>query len=204
MTREEWLRHAVEELDSQLFEGGLNLLEHQYQISCGKCGGKRAIEIYQPYQGEDVKMEDFFPTTITVSHTIADPVEMLGQLARGCIMAFFNITKVNKEFKTLANKYYFEAPYSEYVPSDYLKEILMEIYNRLKKQYGEWPGVPVVVHPKDKTKQYKSTVTVFCPNCDFEMTVKKTVLKKHNNLLPTCGCGTKMGLALDEESNQEE
>lgn len=199
MTREEWLRHAVEKIDAAVFEGDLNLLDHQYQISCGKCGGKRAIEIYQPYQGENVRLEDFFPTTIVISHKIADPIEMLTWLTRGCIMAFFNITKVNKQFKSMACKYYFEEPYKECHPSDYLKEILNNVYQEMVKEYGKWPGIPVVDAPKEKTNTTKNTVKVFCPSCDFEMTVKKSVLKKHNNMLPTCGCGTKMGIAYDEQ-----
>ena len=40
ITREEWLRRAVQELDKQLFEGELHLDEHQYQISVGPLGGK--------------------------------------------------------------------------------------------------------------------------------------------------------------------
>ena len=35
MTREEWLRNAVEKLNSNLFNGDLDLLNKPYQISCG-------------------------------------------------------------------------------------------------------------------------------------------------------------------------
>lgn len=204
MTREEWLRHAVEELDVQLFEGALNLLEHNYQISLGKCGGKRLTECFQPYEGEDVTMDDFFPTTIIVSHSIADPIEMIGALGLECIHAFFNIKGTPKAFKMLAEKYYYEAPFKYYNPSEFLKDILNVVYKNLVSKYGEFPGKPVVVRPKEKKEKNKNSYTLFCPECGFELKASKKMLKKHNGGMPTCPCGTKMGCDYGEETEETE
>lgn len=205
ITREEWLRKAVEELDKQLFEGELKLSEHEYQISCGPVAGKALAKCIQPYQGEDVKLEDFFPTTIIISHSIKDPIEMIGILAQCCIPAFFNIEGKGKQYKKMMDKYYFEAPYTSYNPSDYLKEILNIVYKNLKNSIGEFPGKPVVVHQKEKKEGKKSMLTLFCPSCSYELKIKKKTLEKYGNKLPTCPCGTKMGIDLsDEESTAEE
>ena len=80
MTREEWLRHAVEMIDAEIFEGDLDTINHQFQINCGNCPGKKLSSTIQPYDGENVKLEDFFPTTISISHTIKDPIDLLGNL----------------------------------------------------------------------------------------------------------------------------
>ena len=95
MTREEWLRHAVEEINTAVFGGDLDLLNHDFQIACGRTQGKKPTECIQPYDGEDVKLEDFFPTTISVNFTIKDPIEMLTALTYECIHAFFNVKGTN-------------------------------------------------------------------------------------------------------------
>ena len=200
MTREEWLRHAVEQLDSILFAGDLDILNHQFQISCGRCPGKKLTECIQPYDGEDVKLDDFFPTTLTVNFTIKDPIERLGALALECIHAFFNIKGTNKQFKKLAAKYYFEKPYTQYTPSLHLIEILNEVNDVMKQKYGEFPGKPIVFHKKE-TEKKKTSFTVFCPDCGFEMKVSNKMLKKYGKNMPTCPCGAKM--ALDEGEDEE-
>lgn len=201
MVREDWLRRAVEELDNIVFGGDLDLFNHEYQISCSKCNKK--TETFQPYEGEDVKLDDFFPTTITISHSISDPIELLGCLALECIHAFFNEKGTNKRFKKLAEKYYFEKPYSSYNPSPYLKELLQEVYSKLKKNYGEWPGKPVIIRPKEKSNK-KNTYAVFCPECGYEMKVSKKTYEKHGCQLPTCGCGCKMGIDLGDEQEEQQ
>ena len=50
MTREEWLRKAVEMLDSELFEGDLDLVNHEFQITCGKFSGSKRTDTIQPYE----------------------------------------------------------------------------------------------------------------------------------------------------------
>ena len=104
MTNEEWIRHAVEQLDSTVFGGDLDLLNHPFQISWGRCQGKKLSECIQPYDGEDVNLNDFFPTTITVSYTISDPIDLLGNLTMECIRGFFNEKGCSKRFKKLAEK----------------------------------------------------------------------------------------------------
>lgn len=203
ITREEWLRRAVQELDNQLFEGELHLDEHQYQISVGPLGGKQLAKCFQPYQGEDVSMDDFFPTTIIVSHSIKDPIEMLGGLAMVCINAFLGIEGHGKAFRKAADKYYFEAPYTSYNPSDYLKEILGIVYKNIRNELGEFPGKPVIVHKKEKEGNgKKSTLTLFCPSCHFELKVKRRVFEKHGEKCPTCPCGTRMGVDLSDETEE--
>lgn len=202
MTREEWLRKAVEMLDSELFEGDLDLVNHEFQITCGKCSGSKLTETIQPYDGEDVKLEDFFPTTITVSHTISDPMVRLSNLARECVFAFFNEKKVNKRVKKLLEKYYFEAPFNTCTPSNYLNDILKIINNKMVKEYGEFPGKTVIIYPKPKKEGKKNTLVGFCPDCGYQIKVTRKMYEKHGQAMPTCMCGSKMALDCEDE-NQE-
>jgi len=201
MTREEWLRHAVEELDAQLFKGDLDLLNHDFQIACGRTYGSRPAETIQPYDGEDVKLEDFFPTTINVNFTIKDPYEMLTALAYECIHSFFNVKGTGKEFKKLAEKYYFKAPYREIHPSEELKEIIYHAYAKLERTYGKFPGKPVVFHKKEQKDGKKNVIVCVCPQCGYEVKVARKTFEKYNNGLPTCVCGTKMAQDLSDEND---
>lgn len=202
MTREEWLRKAVEMLDTELFKGDLDLLNHSFQINCGICPGKKMTNTIQPYDGEDVKLEDFFPTTISVNHQINDVEEMIGWLARECVFAFFNEKGLNKRSKRLFEKYYFEAPYNTYNPSTTLVDIIDLVYKKMVKEYGKFPGEAVVVYPKEKKEGKKNTLIAFCPDCGYEIKVSRKMYDKHGQALPTCFCGSKMALDCEDE-NQE-
>lgn len=205
MTREEWLRHAVEELDAQLFEGDLDILNHGYQIGAGKCGGQKLTDCVQPFDGEDVTLEDFFPTTISVSYSIKDPIEMLGALALECIHAFFNEPKAStKRFKALAQKYYFDKPYNSYHPTPYLVDILEETYKMLVKQWGTYPGKPVVIHKNEGNgEKKKNTYTYTCPNCGWSCKVTKRMYMKYKEKGPVCPCGAHLAVDGEEEENTE-
>lgn len=204
ITREKWLRHAVELLDTKLFNGDLDLFNRQYQVSIGRCGGKKGSEVVFPYQGEDVSLDDFFPVSIQISWSIVDPVEMLGNLAQACIHAFFDEPKNNKRFRQLADKYYFEAPYHKYSPSTHLIDILNEVYAELVKDYGEFPGYPIVIRPKEKKPGKKGTLVMFCPSCAYEVKVKRKVWEKNGQGTCTCVCGTKMGIDLTDETDEQQ
>ena len=204
MTNEEWIRHAVEQLNSMVFDGDLDLLNHPFQISWGRCQGKKLSECIQPYDGEDVKLNDFFPTTIAVSYTISDPIELLGNLALECIRGFFNEKGNSKRFKQLAEKYYFEKPFSSYNPSPYLRDLLDDVYNKLCKDYGKFPGQTVVFHKKEQKERKKSSYVMFCPNCGYETSVKAKMLEKYGRSTLTCICGTKMGIDLSDETEESE
>lgn len=203
ITREKWLRHAVEMLDTKLFNGDLDLFNRQYQVSVGRCPGQKMSESVFPYDGENVNLDDFFPVTMQVDWTIKDPIELLGNLALECIHAFFDERKVNKKFKALAEKYYFDKPYNKFTPTSVLTDILEDVHKSLVSEYGEFPGYPVVFHPKPKKEGKKSTLVLFCPNCGMEYKVNRKVWEKNTNGMPTCGCGTKMGLDLTEENDEE-
>lgn len=199
ITREKWLRNAVEELDSRLFNGDLDLYGHpDYQVSMGKCG-KKIAESFYPYDGEDVTTDDFFPITIQVSWSEKDPITILANLAYECIHAFFDERKCSKRFKKLAEKYYFDKPYSKCNITPELRDILEDVY----KVIGECPGSPVVQRPKEKKDGKKNTIIIFCPNCNTEFKVSKKDWEKNTSGLPTCGCGTKMGIDLTDETNGE-
>lgn len=202
MTREEWLRHAVEMLDTELFDGDLDTINHKFQINCGICPGKKQSNTIQPYDGENVKLEDFFPTTISIDHKISDPIERLGILARECVFAFFNEKGNNKRVKSLMEKYYFHAPFTSYNPSPYLIEILTIINNALEKKYGKFPGEAVIVYPKEKKEGKKNTFVLFCPDCGYQIKVSRKMHEKHGQGLPTCVCGSKMAVDCEDE-NQE-
>lgn len=204
ITREEWLRHAVEMLDTELFDGDLDTINHKFQINCGICPGKKQSNTIQPYDGENVKLEDFFPTTISIDHKISDPIDRLGILARECVFAFFNEKGNNKRVRRLMEKYYFHAPFTSYNPSPYLIEILNIVHKMLVGKYGEFPGETVIVYPKEKKESKKNTLVLFCPDCGFEVKVNRKAFEKNKSGLPTCGCGSKMAMDLtDENENQE-
>lgn len=204
ITREKWLRHAVEMLDTKLFNGDLDLFNRQYQVSIGRCPGQKMSESVFPFDGENVSLDDFFPVTMQVDWTIKDPIDLLGNLALECIHAFFDERRVNKKFKALAEKYYFDKPYNKFTPTSVLRDILEDVHKSLVKEYGEFPGYPVVFHTKPKKEGKKNTLVLFCPNCGMEYKVNRKAWEKNTNGLPTCGCGTKMGVDLTEEGNEEE
>lgn len=201
ITREKWLRHAVELLDTKLFNGDLDLFNKQYQVSVGRCKGKRNSETVFPYDGENVNLDDFFPVTIQVSWTLKDPIEILGNLALECIHAFFNEPKINKRFKLLADKYYFETTYDKYTPSSFLDDILKNVYKELVKNIGEFPGYAVKFREKEKKEGKKNTLVMFCGNCGYEVKVSRKVWEKNGQATCTCVCGTKMGIDFSDEIN---
>ena len=203
MTREEWLQRAVEMLDAELFKGDLDLLNHKFQINCGICPGKKMTTTIQPYDGEDVRLEDFFPTTISVNHQISDVEEMIGWLARECVFAFFNEKSVNKRSKRLFEKYYFEAPFTSYNPSTTLVDIISLVYKKMIKEYGKFPGETVVVYPKTKKEGKKNTLVAFCPDCGYEVKVARKMYDKHGQELPTCFCGSKMAIDCEYEKENQ-
>lgn len=206
MTREEWLIKAVYALDTNVFKGDLNLDGRQFQVGAGRCPGNRGSETVQPYDGENVSLDDFFPTTMSVSWTIKDPIEILGNLALACIHGFFDEKSCNtKRFKALAKKYGFDKPYNLYNGTAELEDNLKVTLEFLEQMYGKYPGKAVSFHKEEKKAGKKSTLKIFCPTCGYEMSIKRKILEKFNNGLPTCPCGTKMGLDLtDEETGSSE
>ena len=56
---------------------------------------------------------------------------------------------------------------------------------------------------KEKKDGKKNTIIIFCPNCNTEFKVSKKDWEKNTSGLPTCGCGTKMGIDLTDETNGE-
>ena len=212
MTREEWLRNAVEKLNSNLFNGDLDLLNKPYQISCGitrtnaqNKGGNYAVIF--PYDGEDPTLDDFFPNTIIINHAIKDPVEILEAITLACIRAFFDHRVNNKKFKKHCEEYYFEQVDKQMVASDYLKSILNGVYGVMVKTYGDFPGKAVVQHVKDKEEgkeKQKKTIKMFCPNCDFETKTSRKVFEKYGQKCPTCVCGTQMAVDLSDEEYESE
>ena len=200
---EEWIRKAVEGLDMLLFHGDLNILDHPYQVSWGRCKGNKVTECIQPSDNEDITLADFFPTTIVVDFKAKNDVELLGNLALECIHAFFNEKKSStKKFKQLANKYYFEAPYKSFNPSNELTIILEEVYKNLIDTYGEFPSKPVSF-PKKQKNATKNSYVLFCPECGMELKVTKKMLQKHRMAMPTCACGCKFSCDMEDENEHE-
>lgn len=201
MVREEWLRKAIELLDADLFNGGLDILSQNYQIACGWTKRNKVSEVIFPYDGADVQLDDLFPNTIHVSVTCSDTIEMLTNLAYSCIQCFYGIRKVNsKKFKALAESFYFDAPYSKCNPSDHLKDIIRSVYAKMLNRYGEFPGKAIVIRKKEKEKTgQKNTIKLYCPSCSYELKTTRKMFEKHEKRLPTCVCGTKMALDLEDE-----
>lgn len=204
MNAEEWLKKSVEILDKELFNGDLDLLNHPYQISWGRCKGSKNTETVQPSDNENITLQDFFPTTIAISYTVNEPQMLLTNIAYECIHAFFNEKKCNKRFKELAKKYYFEAPYSKCNASEFLKEIIERVYNKMLEDFGEFPNKAVKFPEKDKKQRKKHKYIMFCPSCGYEVTVSDKTLKKYGNGSLTCVCGNKMGIDLSDEEQEKE
>lgn len=205
ISREEWLRHAVEEIDKQIFDGALELdVHHDFQIACGWCKGPKALgETIFPYQGEDVELDDFFPVTIHIncSNKITDPIMLLEVLTHECIHAFFDIRDHKKAFAIKAKIAGFEKPYRELNVSQSLKDRCIAINMTMKEKWGEWPGKAIVIKKKEKEKK-KNSFLIFCPNCGMEMHISKKMLDKHGRSMPTCPCGAKMALDESEEEGE--
>ena len=202
ITREEWLHRAVEKLNTKVFKGDLDILDRQFRVTWGKCPGVRKAESAWP--DDTTEFQDFFPITLSVSYTNGDPIEMLTALAYECVRAFFDERKMNKRFKSLLGKYYFEAPFSSAHASSLLSDLIRETYDELKTELCPWENIakPVVFPKKDKDKQ-KNTLTLFCPSCGLTFRVNRKKFEKAGSKLPTCGCGAMMGVAYDEEEENE-
>lgn len=205
MYREEWLHHAVEKINEQIFQGKLDLETYKdYQISCGWCRGSKALaETVFAYDGEDVTMDDFFPITIHVSCTIADPRVMIEAIAHECIHAFFNLRYHNKEFERIATEIGFEAPYYSHNPSQFLKDNAEIVYQMMKKEYGDFPGHAVVIHKKEPKEATKRSIVAFCPDCGYTFKIPKTMYLKHEGKFPICPCGRQMAEDLRDDKNEQ-
>lgn len=194
-TREEWLKKAIPLINERVFNNELEIIP--YQISCGWCSKKSALgEVIFPHDGENVSQDDFFPPTIHINVKIKDPVEIIGVLCHECIHCFKNIQSHNKEFKKVALSIGLEKPVTQYHPS----EMLIDKCKSIAHDLGEFPGKAVCVHQKEK-KERKNKGVLFCPTCGFEVRVKEKMLKEHG--FPTCPCGTKMALDLNEDSEAQ-
>ena len=203
MTREEWLRCAVNVLDTDVFSGELDVENHDYQISCGRCPGKKLAEVIQPSNNEDIDLDDFFPTTINIDFTIKDPIKMLESLAFICVPAFLNIPTKGKQFKAVMLKYGFMYT-DTWVANDCLKDQLRYVYKKVIDVCGEFPGKPIKFPTKEKKEKAKSSYAIFCPECGYEVKITRKLYEKHNNGLPTCPCGAKMGIDFEEDSEENE
>jgi predicted RNA-binding Zn-ribbon protein involved in translation (DUF1610 family) len=200
-TAEEWLHRAVELMDESIFNGELNTSNHKFQIYFGRIKGKKGTETVQPSDNEDITLDDFFPTTIGVDYTTKQLDQLLANLAYECIKAFFGVTK-GKRFKKLAQEYNFEAPFGSAHPSYWLTDQLEDVRKSVEKELGEFPWKPIKFPTKPQKEKKKTTVNFFCPSCGNEMYSKVKMFEKYKTL-PTCGCGSKMGIAQDAEDQEE-
>ena len=202
LTREEWLKCAVKKMDEIIFSNELDLENHEFQIACGRCKGKNLFEVIQPSDAEDIGLDDFFPTTISISYEIKDPIDILKALATACFPAFFNMKPKGKLFVATAKKYDFE--YTETAGWTLPRYILENVYNDIKKEIGDYPGKPVKFPTKDKKDKKKTSYAIFCPECGYEVKITRKLYEKHNSGLPTCPCGAKMGIDMEEENTDNE
>lgn len=202
-SREEYLRQAVSIINTEIFSGDVDLETKQFQISCGKCSKKKGVDIIFP--SDDLSFDDFFPPSIIVDHSEKDFIKILSSLTWACIHIFFNEPKCSKNFKHLAEKYYFDKPFNKPTPTDELCIRLNTVYKKLKEFTGcEWPGYAIVIPQKEQGEKKKSTYKAFCPECDYEVKISKKMLEKYNFVAPTCPCGCKMGIDYGEEETEQE
>lgn len=202
ITREEWLRYLVETIDRVYFDGDLDIPNHEYQISVGRQRGKRQSETVQPSDSEQVTLDDFFPTTISIDWTIRDVYKMATQIAFECIPAFLGEFR-GKALKKIMTQYFFDPPYNEPNPSPYGMDLIKSAVDEVIKKHGKYPGKAVKYPVKEPKPKKKTQYTIFCPECGMEYIVKKSMLDKHGWMAPTCPyCVMKMGI--DQEDEQEE
>lgn len=203
ITREEWLRRAVDMIDCDIFHGELKSGETDYQIACGWCKSKKAIgeTVFPPIDDEDPSMDDFFPVTIHMSCTEKDPLTMVIALVHECIHAFFNIKNHGKAFKEKAKQVGFEKPVTHFHPTEWLTNDCKKILSKLVEEYGEFPGKPLSGKKKQKKEREKKVFKLFCPNCGFECKAKKADVDKYGR--PTCACGGLMALDLENEDGDD-
>lgn len=199
ITREEWLEHAVELIDTHIFHGALKSGEKDYQIACGWCKNEKAMgeTVFPPEDCEDPDLDDFFPVTIHMSVKEKSVEDMLIALVHECIHAFFNIKSHGKEFKSKAHDVGFEDPVTHFHPTEWLRNDCKLVMKKLVEKYGEFPGKPVTGKKRDPKERKKSIYKLFCPNCGFECKAKKDDVEKFGR--PTCACGGLMALDLENE-----
>ena len=190
ITREEWLIHAVTELDENLFMGSLNVQNHPFQIACSKCEKSNRTTTVQPH--EELNVTDYFPTTITIDYKLSSTKDVLLRLARECITAFMGDPK-GKKLKSICKQYGFESPYKEAHAGSSLNDLLDIICTRIKNKYGEFPNIPVVDPPKKETHHTPKYIC-FCPDCGFQFIITKNAFQKYGSKIPICGCGKTMEL----------
>lgn len=198
ITRETWLREAVALINDRLFNGEVDIASHPYQIACGWTKRSTAIgETITPKP--DAPAEYLFPTTIHIRVSIEDPVEILGVLVHEFIHAFYNIHGHGKDFGKHAKRVGFCRPFTKYYPSEDMVLKLKDLYNEMIIHFGEWPGKPIKITPKEEKEKQKNTYVLFCPECGYEVRVSRKIFEKHNQGLPTCVCGAKMARDCEDE-----
>lgn len=204
LTREEWLEHAVELIDTQIFHGELKSSEKEYQIACGWCKSDKAMgeTIFPPTDDENPDLDDFFPVTIHMSVKEKSVEDMVIALVHECIHAFFDIRNHGNKFKEKAKEVGFEEPITKFHPTEWLRNDCKIIIKKLVEKYGEFPGKPVTGKKKQTKERKKSIFKLFCPNCGFECKAKKDDVEKFGR--PTCACGGLMALDLENESESSE
>lgn len=202
ITREEWLRHAVDEIDTRIFHGDLKSGDKDYQIACGWCKSDKALgeTVFPPTDDETPDLDDFFPVTIHMSCKEKDTTTMIIALVHECIHAFYDIRNHDKDFKKHAHDVGFNDPVTHFHPTEWLENDCKAIEKILVAKYGEFPGKPIT-GKKRKTKERKKTIfKLFCPNCGFECKAKKDDVEKFGR--PTCACGGLMALDLENTDGE--
>lgn len=199
MTREEWLRSAVESIDRCIYGGDLDLLLNEYQISCGRCAGKKLVEHIRP--SDDIDLTDRFPITISVDHKIKDPLDIFINLSHECMKAFLN-ARTKKRLEKAGEKYFWDEPYKEPHPSPYLLDLIKEALEDTESRVGKWPGVPVVMPIKKPQEPRQTKVSFFCPECGWKA-YSPIKMMRNKEGSPTCLCGTKMEREVPDEKDND-
>lgn len=200
MTAEQWLRTAVKNIDTIIFNGDLGVDNHKHQVYFGRCKGNKGTETIQPSDSESVTLEDFFPTTIGVDFRTSDVERLLANLTLECIKAFTGLTK-GKAFAKKCKEVYFDKPYTSANPSAYLWDQIREVKEATENLCGEFPWKAVKFPVKEPKEKKPTKAVFFCPECGLEYTVPIKKLKGATGT-PTCICGTKCGRDLSDEDSE--
>lgn len=206
VTREEWLKAAVNSINESVFGGAYEV--DKLQISIGRPKGKALGEtVVTDFDKEDVSMDDFFPPTVFISPLIKEPIHILSAITHELIHAYETMSpRHSKAFKFKAEEVGFIDKKTDYQMGEMLESTLKGVLDELTTSYGVWPGVAITAPAKkEKEEKEKKTnaIVYFCPECGFELKASKKSAEEHPGM-PTCVCGCKMGIDNGEEPTDEQ
>jgi hypothetical protein len=181
--REEWLEAAVEKL-KPFFKSYNQTVPENVSVSCGWPGGSNPLKtIGQCWDFERSKRKHYEIFISPMLDTPLDSRGVLSTLVHELIHAIVGIDKKHKkEFKDVVLRVGLVGR----MTSTEASEELLSKLNPISEELGEYPHGSVLPKEKSKKERQKNIVKAHCPQCDYEIKVKKEHLEKGIPLCPVC------------------